>query len=216
MLCTSRPSHARWSGHQASGSWLKVWGKFSGRATAGVEPVRRVGAPIVAERLTTSAPNDGSTSPPRTSSYDCVYQCRACHCCAPTLSGVPESDSMTARRNRRKKVPARQREHRRHGCWDHLIVAPLWVAYQANLGTLLRTCDAVGACMAVPATSHYRKSLDHGDTLPRRPHLHWIDDSKPTWIRKQQAEGKRLVVVELSDTAIPLSLLEPAREPTVL
>jgi hypothetical protein len=29
-------------------------------------------------------------------------------------------------------------------------VAPLWVAYEANLGTLLRTCDAVGACMAVP------------------------------------------------------------------
>lgn len=25
-----------------------------------------------------------------------------------------------------------------HSCWDHLIVAPLWVAYGANLGTLLR------------------------------------------------------------------------------
>jgi tRNA G18 (ribose-2'-O)-methylase SpoU len=29
-------------------------------------------------------------------------------------------------------------------------VAPLWVAFQANLGTLLRTCDAVGACIEVP------------------------------------------------------------------
>lgn len=29
-------------------------------------------------------------------------------------------------------------------------MAPLWVAYDANLGTLLRTCDAVGACLAVP------------------------------------------------------------------
>ena len=32
------------------------------------------------------------------------------------------------------------------------MVAPLWVAFQANLGTLLRTCDAVGACIAVPDT----------------------------------------------------------------
>jgi tRNA G18 (ribose-2'-O)-methylase SpoU len=39
----------------------------------------------------------------------------------------------------------RVRRSRSHRCWDHLIVAPLWVAYKANLGTLLRTCDAVGA-----------------------------------------------------------------------
>ena len=123
---------------------------------------------------------------------------------------------MTARRNRRRKVPNRQREHRRHGCWDHLIIAPLWVAYQANLGTLLRTCDAVGACMAVPRTPHYRRALDKGDTLPVRPHLHWVDDAKIAWIRRQRSEGKRIVVVELSDTAIPLCMLQPAREPTVL
>ena len=43
---------------------------------------------------------------------------------------------------------ARQRRSRRHQCWDHLIAAPLWPLYGANLGTLLRTCDAVGACPA--------------------------------------------------------------------
>ena len=63
----------------------------------------------------------------------------------------------------------RQRRIRQHGCWDHLIVAPLWVAYGANLGTLLRTCDAVGACMAVPNTEHYHAALERGDTLVRRP-----------------------------------------------
>jgi len=47
----------------------------------------------------------------------------------------------------------RQRRRRQHSCWDHLIAAPLWVAHQANLGTLLRTCDAVGACLAVPGTA---------------------------------------------------------------
>jgi len=44
----------------------------------------------------------------------------------------------------------RQRRPRRHQCWDHLIAAPLWPLHGANLGTLLRTCDAVGACLAVP------------------------------------------------------------------
>ena len=31
----------------------------------------------------------------------------------------------------------------------HLVVAPLWVAYEANLGTLLRTCDATGASLNI-------------------------------------------------------------------
>lgn len=132
------------------------------------------------------------------------------------MSGDTQLRSMTARRNRRHKPPSRQREHRRHGCWDHVIVAPLWVAYQANLGTLLRTCDAVGACMAVPATTHYRHALNKGDTLAFRPHLHWVRGAKHRWIERQRAEGKRLVAVELSDRATPLALLEPARQPTVL
>lgn len=121
-----------------------------------------------------------------------------------------------SRRNRRRTPPSRQREHRRHGCNDHLVIAPLWVAYQTNLGTLLRTCDAIGACMAVPATAHYRASLNRGDTLARRPHLHWIRGSRTNWIRRQQQAGKRIVVVELTDRSLPLSLLEPARESTVL
>jgi len=40
-----------------------------------------------------------------------------------------------------------QRRRRAHGCWNHLLAAPLWPKYGVNLGTLLRTCDAVGACL---------------------------------------------------------------------
>jgi tRNA (guanosine-2'-O-)-methyltransferase len=40
---------------------------------------------------------------------------------------------------------AGQRRPRRHQCWDHLIAAPPWPLHGANLGTLLRTGDAVGA-----------------------------------------------------------------------
>ena len=70
--------------------------------------------------------------------------------------------------------------------------------------------------MAVPATGHYKQSLDRGDTLAKRPHLHWVRGSKTNWIRRQQQVGKRIVVVELSDRSLPLFLLEPARESTVL
>lgn len=111
----------------------------------------------------------------------------------------------------------RQRRSRRHGCWGHLVVAPLWVAYDANLGTLLRTCDAVGACLAVPRTPHYQAALARGDTLgSRRPCLHWVSPSKEAWLAEQRAGGYRTVAVELADGATPLPRLEPAREPTVL
>jgi tRNA(Leu) C34 or U34 (ribose-2'-O)-methylase TrmL len=108
-----------------------------------------------------------------------------------------------------------QRRPRQHGCWDHLIVAPLWVAYEANLGTLLRTCDAVGACMAVPSTDHYHRALDRGDTLPRRPHVHWVRRSKLSWISEQRGTT-RIVAVELAEDATPLTRLEAARTRTVV
>jgi tRNA (guanosine-2'-O-)-methyltransferase len=54
----------------------------------------------------------------------------------------------------------RRRRRRAHSCWDHLIVAPLWPKYGVNLGTLLRTCDAVGACTAVPKLPWVPEALD--------------------------------------------------------
>ena len=94
-------------------------------------------------------------------------------------------------------------------------VAPLWVAYEANLGPLLRTCDAVGACIAVPGTDHYRTALDRGDTLARRPHVHWVRRSKLRWITEQR-ETSRVVAVELADDATPLTRLAAAPARTVV
>ena len=119
----------------------------------------------------------------------------------------------------RRRTPAElrsQRNHRGHQCWGHLIVAPLWVSYQANLGTLLRTCDAVGACMAVPRTPHYKEALARGDTLHRRPHMHWAKGGAIAWLERERQQGARIVAVELADDAIPLPLLEPARVRTVV
>lgn len=98
-----------------------------------------------------------------------------------------------------KNKPEELRRIRQHGCWEHLVVAPLWVAYGANLGTLLRTCDAVGACMAVPHTSHYRAALDQGDTLVRRPHIHWVHRSK-----LHCPMTRRFEIVPQRSTCIPI------------
>jgi tRNA (guanosine-2'-O-)-methyltransferase len=35
-----------------------------------------------------------------------------------------------AEKSSRKQL--RQVRRARHGCWDHLVIAPLWVAYEAN------------------------------------------------------------------------------------
>lgn len=123
---------------------------------------------------------------------------------------------MTGAKSKPRELRA-QRRPRRHSCWDHLIVAPLWVAYGANLGTMLRTTDAIGACLAAPRTAHYQEALKVGDTLRRRrPCLHWIHTSKTHWIAAQRAAGKRIIAVELADGATALARLEPAKQPTVL
>ena len=124
---------------------------------------------------------------------------------------------MTADKKRPRDV-RRSRRANRHGCWGHLVIAPLWVAYEANLGTLLRTCDATGACIAVPNTAHYRHALTVGDSrnIARRCCIHWIDIGKDRWIRNQRSRGWRIIAVELADDAIALPRLHPAEHPTLV
>ena len=108
----------------------------------------------------------------------------------------------------------RRRRRVAHGCWDHLYVAPLWPLHGANLGTLLRTCDAVGACMAVPRLPWVPEALDRGNTLRRPTCVHWAGNQL-AWLRRQRDRGARVVGVELADGATRLADLEPARRPTV-
>lgn len=124
---------------------------------------------------------------------------------------------MTAAKKRARDI-RRARRPRAHRCWGHLIIAPLWVAYQANLGTLLRTCDATGACMAVPDTEHYRHALTIGDSrqLARRCCVHWIATGKDRWVRLQRERGWQILAVELADDAVALHRLAPAAVPTVV
>lgn len=108
-----------------------------------------------------------------------------------------------------------QRRRRPHSCWDHLIAAPLWPLHGVNLGTLLRTCDAVGACLAVPRLPWVPEALDRGNTLRRPTCVHYTGDQL-AWLAAQRARGSRIVGAELADEAVRLADLPPARERTVL
>jgi tRNA (guanosine-2'-O-)-methyltransferase len=96
------------------------------------------------------------------------------------------------------------------------MAAPLWVAYPANLGTLLRTCDAVGACLALPATRHYRAAVQVGNTLREDACIHWVQGDRYRWVADQQAKGTQIVGVELAEGALSLASVVPATQRTVV
>ncbi|MEV1289162.1 TrmH family RNA methyltransferase [Micromonospora sp. NPDC049679] len=84
----------------------------------------------------------------------------------------------------------------------------------ANLGTLLRTCDAVGACLAVPPFGWVDEALARGNTLRRPTCVHRVGDPL-RWLDAERAAGARLLGVELADEAIRLADLPAARRRTV-
>jgi len=118
-------------------------------------------------------------------------------------------------RARAQRDIARQRRSRAHSCWDHLIAAPLWPMHGANLGTLLRTCDAVGACLAVPRLPWVPAALARGNTLRRPACVHWAGPDPCAWLERQRSAGARIVGIELADEAVRLADLPAARQRTV-
>ncbi|GAA1783085.1 TrmH family RNA methyltransferase [Luedemannella flava] len=122
---------------------------------------------------------------------------------SPAIRVTPQRE-LAARRRRR---PSR--------CWGHLIAAPLWPLHGANLGTLLRTCDAVGACLAVPPFRWVDEALARGNTLRRPSCVHRVGD--PTgWLGRERRAGARVLGVELADEAIRLADLPAARGRTIV
>lgn len=106
-----------------------------------------------------------------------------------------------------------QRRRRPPRCLGHLYAAPLWPLHHANLGTLLRTCDAVGACLAVPRLPWVPEALARGDTLRQPACVHWVRPFR--WLAGQREAGARVIGVELAEDAVRLADLPMARQPTV-
>lgn len=115
-------------------------------------------------------------------------------------------------RNRRDLA---YRHHRAHSCWDHLLAAPLWPLHGVNLGTLLRSCDATGACLAVPRRPWIGEALRRGNTLRHRGCVHWVEGEPCEWLATQRASGTAIVGVELAEEAVRLADLAPARRRTI-
>jgi tRNA (guanosine-2'-O-)-methyltransferase len=85
----------------------------------------------------------------------------------------------------------------------------------ANLGTLLRTCDAVGACMAVPRLPWVPEALARGNTLRCRSCVHWVGPNPVSWLERQRAMGTDILGVELAEGSIRLADLPAARQRTI-
>jgi tRNA (guanosine-2'-O-)-methyltransferase len=83
-----------------------------------------------------------------------------------------------------------------------------------NLGTLLRTCDAVGACLAVPTFPWVDDALALGNTLRHRTCVHRVGNPL-RWLERERSSGTRLIGVELADEAIRLADLPVARARTI-
>ncbi|QFU93832.1 TrmH family RNA methyltransferase [Amycolatopsis sp. YIM 10] len=107
------------------------------------------------------------------------------------------------------------RRRRAHRCWGHLLAAPLWPLHGANLGTLLRTCDAVGACLAVPRFPWVPEALRRGNTLRQPACVHWVNDPLG-WLAREREAGSAVVGVELADESIRLADLPAARGRTIV
>ncbi|MFC6085941.1 TrmH family RNA methyltransferase [Sphaerisporangium aureirubrum] len=113
----------------------------------------------------------------------------------------------------RKDLRAERRRHPPR-CLGHLIAAPLWPLHGVNLGTLLRTCDAAGACLAVPRLPWTTEALARGNTLRRPACVHWVRDPL-TWLDGERAARAHILGVELAENATRLADLPMARRPTV-
>lgn len=84
-----------------------------------------------------------------------------------------------------------------------------------NLGTLLRTCDAVGACLAVPKLPWVPEALERGNTLKTRTCVHWTGHDPVRWLIDQKRAGTTVVGVELADESVRLGDLPAARNRTI-
>lgn len=85
-----------------------------------------------------------------------------------------------------------------------------------NLGTMLRTCDATGACLAVPRLPWVPEALARGNTLRHPACVHWVYGDVQAWLRRQHEGGSAVVGVELTDESVRLADLPVARRRTVV
>lgn len=107
-------------------------------------------------------------------------------------------------RQERRRIPRRQ----------HLLtVAALWPKTGANLGTLLRTCDAVGALLVVPDDANATRALRKGNTIGLHHSPYKTVKDPMSWLA---STGTWRIAVELVHGAKPVKELSKALVPTTV
>lgn len=110
---------------------------------------------------------------------------------------------MTAKTRADLRLVRRQTQIQEH----NFRIASLWPKKKANLGTLIRTCDAVGAAAVIPYSAHCARDIKRGNTigLPNSP-IEWLYDDVFDWLARRD---ERIIGVELAHEAIPIKELTP-------
>jgi tRNA (guanosine-2'-O-)-methyltransferase len=120
------------------------------------------------------------------------------------------------RKKSRRELASQRRPEGRRKCNDWLACAMPWPFHGVNAGTILRSCEATGACFCVPHYPWIPEALRKGYTLAQRADVHWIRPNPLGWLAAQKEKGTRVIGLELADEAIRLHDLKMAQEKTIL
>lgn len=113
------------------------------------------------------------------------------------------------------EVRTHRRQNRSTRCgW--LTLAIPWPKNGINVGSLVRTADAVGSCLAIPRGRPFDKMLRHGNTIgDDKVCIHRMDEPLE-WLRAQHRRGRLMIAVELCEDSVSLKDVSPIACPTVV
>lgn len=93
-----------------------------------------------------------------------------------------------------------------------MIVAPLWIEHHQNVGTLARTCEAIGADLVIP--SGFRREARKGNTC-KYPPLYLERDDVERWVHAQVANPMREVIA-VETGGDPIGSMSPSGDAVLL
>lgn len=118
------------------------------------------------------------------------------------------------------KTKLEVREHRSSAAIlerKELRLAPLWPKFGANLGTLIRTADAVGASLVMPKLTHkVERDLHRGNTIGNDKVLVEAVGDPISYLREEKEAGTRIVALEIAHDSISPGKIARIDGPTVL
>jgi len=120
------------------------------------------------------------------------------------------------RKKKRSELTVQRQPKHHRKCSDWIVCAMLWPMHGVNAGTLLRSCEATGACLVIPHYPWVPQALNKGYTIAQRGDVHWCRPNPLGWLEAQKNKGFRILGLELADEAIRFHDLAMAKEKTIL